>query len=73
MIRRSFIVGVMLASFTLPALAAQYYVAQNATDKTCKVVAKKPDGKTWIELGAAYKTKKDADAALKAEASCKTG
>lgn len=65
--------GLMLASFTLPALAAtQYFVAQNAMDKTCKVLTKKPDGKKWVELGDAYKSKKDADAALKADTSCKS-
>lgn len=71
MLRKSALVIAMLATFTLPALAAtHYYVAQNSTSKACKIVTKKPH-KPWMEVGKAYGSMKDATVGLKADVNCK--
>jgi hypothetical protein len=56
-----------------PAFAAEYFVVQNATSKKCSVASKKPasDKLTLVGDGSAYKSKKDARAALKAADACK--
>ena len=73
MFRRTVIALATLSLCSLPAFAAtEYWVAKSASTKKCEVVTKKPDGKTLIEVGmAAYKNKKEADAAMKAAAECK--
>jgi hypothetical protein len=54
-----------------PALAAEFYVAQDPTTKKCKILEEKPDGKTWIMIGtASYPTKEEAKVAKKAAAEC---
>ena len=61
-----------MVSLAAPASAATFYVAQSPTTKTCMVVAKKPDGKTAALVGTdTYKTKKTAEAAMKAASDCK--
>jgi hypothetical protein len=56
-----------------PAFAAtEYFVAQKASDKSCSVVNKKPDGKTAMMIGtASYKTQALAKAAMTKAAECK--
>jgi hypothetical protein len=62
-------IALMIAT---PALAAEYYVAQDPTTKKCKIVEEKPDGKSLIMIGtASYPTKDEAKAAKKASAECK--
>jgi hypothetical protein len=52
--------------------ATEFWVAKSAATKKCEVVAAKPDGKTMMEIGkAAYKTKAEAETAMKAAADCK--
>jgi hypothetical protein len=48
-----------------PAMAAEFYVAKDATNKKCKIVNTKPDEKTMTMLGtSSYATKDEAKAAL---------
>jgi len=73
MFRRSVVTLAMLSLCSLPALAAtEYWVAKSASTKKCEVVTKKPDGKTFIEVGmVSHKNKKEAETAMKAAAECK--
>jgi len=66
------IAGLLVAGFVTPALAAEYYVAQNNSTHKCSIVSKKPDGKTLTMLGAeGFKTKSQAENALKGMTECK--
>jgi hypothetical protein len=60
-------------AFTAPVAAAtEYYVAQDTATKKCSIVTKKPDGKKMMDVGMMmYKTKADAEKAMKASAGCK--
>jgi hypothetical protein len=62
-----------LAGFSLPALAAEeFYVAKNEATKKCEVTEVKPDGKKLMMIDKdMYKTKTEAEAALKTAADCK--
>jgi len=73
MFRRSVIAFATLSLFSLPAFAAtEFWVAKNASTNKCEVVAKKPDGKMMVEIGkAGYRTKGQAEKAMKAAADCK--
>ena len=73
MFRRSVIAFATLSLCSLPAFAAtEFWVAKNASTNKCEVVAKKPDGKMMVEIGkAGYRTKGQAEKALKAAADCK--
>jgi opacity protein-like surface antigen len=57
-----------------PAFAVDYYVVQNAKSKKCTVATKKPASDKVVLVGdsAGYKTKKDAQTALKGADACKT-
>ncbi len=71
---QKFLIAVSLLVFIVsPALAAEYYVAQDPTTKTCKVVEAKPDGKTTLMIGTlSYETKAEAFmAAAKDKIDCK--
>jgi hypothetical protein len=66
------IAGLLVAGFVTPAFAAEFYVAQNATSHKCSVMSKKPDGKTMMMLGTeGFKTKSDAENAMKGMTECK--
>jgi hypothetical protein len=66
------IAGLLVAGFVTPALAAEYYVAQNNSTHKCSIVSKRPDGKTLTMLGAeGFKTKSAAESALKGMSECK--
>lgn len=55
-----------------PAFAAEYYVVQNAASKKCSVAAKKPTSDKVTLVGdGAYKSRKEAQTALKAADACK--
>ena len=73
MLRRTVIAIAALSIFSLPAFAAtEYWVAKSAATHKCEVVAKKPDGKKYMEVGPiAHKNKKEAVAAMKSAAECK--
>ena len=66
--RKFVIVGLTLAAFATPALAQEFYVVQDTATKRCTIVDKKPTVATQVivnESGAIYKTRTEADAALK--------
>jgi len=66
------IAGLLIAGMATPALAAEYYVAQNASSHKCSIVSHKPDGKTLTMLGnEGFKTKSEAQNALKGMSECK--
>ena len=72
MYRKYVVAAAMIVAFAAPAFAAEFYVAQNAADKTCSVVEAKPDGKTAMMVGkTSYKSKDEADKAMKDAAECK--
>jgi hypothetical protein len=63
---------IALAALATPAFAAEFYVAQDAATKACQVSEAKPDGTAMMQRGtAAYATKEEAEAAMKADAECK--
>jgi hypothetical protein len=71
MSRKHLILGALVASLAAPASAATYYVAQNIKSKTCLVVTAKPKGKTLNQVGTeSYKSRKAAQAAMKAAPDC---
>jgi hypothetical protein len=58
---------VLLFAISSPALAAEYYVAKDATTQICKIAKEKPDGTKLVMVGTkAYATKDEAKAARKA-------
>jgi hypothetical protein len=71
--KKTLIAVLLIAGLATPALAAgQYFVAQSNSSHKCSVVARKPDGKTMTMLGTAgFKTKAEAQAALKGMSECK--
>jgi hypothetical protein len=66
-----YVIATLLVIIGTPALAAEYYVAQDPTTKRCNVTREKPDGKASVMVGTAYATKEDAKAAKKANPDCK--
>jgi hypothetical protein len=73
MFRRAAIAAAALSLLCLPAFAAtEFWVAKSASTNKCEVVSKKPDGKTYMEVGkAGHKTKAAAEKAMKSAAECK--
>lgn len=66
------IAALLIAGLATPALAAQFYVAQNTSSHKCSIVSQKPDGKNLTLVGAeGYKTRAAAEAAMKGSAQCK--
>jgi hypothetical protein len=66
------IAALLVAGLVTPALAAEYYVAQNNSTHKCSIVSQKPDGKTLTMLGTqGFRTKSEAESALKGMSSCK--
>lgn len=67
------VTALALVSFTMPALAAtEWYIVKNTSTKKCEVTEKKADGKKLVAVGMnVFKTKAEAEAALKSAADCK--
>ena len=66
------IAGLLIAGMATPALAAEYYVAQNTRSHKCSIVSHKPDGKSLTMLGSdGFKTRSAAENALKGMSECK--
>jgi hypothetical protein len=62
----------VLMAVATPALAAEFYIAQDPTTKECTVIEEKPDGQTKVMMGTkVYATKEEAKAARKANPDCK--
>ena len=69
--KKYLIAGLLVAGFVTPALAAEYYVAQDSSSHKCSVVSKKPDGTKQIMLGTdGFKTKSEAHNALMGMTEC---
>lgn len=73
------IAGALVAGFVLPAVAqtvSEYYLVQDTKTKTCKIVQEKPaSGGEWTMIspdGKIYKTRSDAESALKTTKICET-
>jgi hypothetical protein len=61
------IVASVLIFAVSPALAAEFYVAQDPSTKDCTIVEAKPDGTTMMMVGtSSYPAKEEARAALRA-------
>ncbi len=71
--KKTLIAGLLIAGLATPAFAAsQYFVAQNTSSHKCSIVSKKPHGKSLTMLGTdAFKTKTEAENALKGMSECK--
>jgi hypothetical protein len=66
------IAGLLIAGMATPALAAEYYVAQNTSSHKCSIVSHKPDGKSLTMLGSeGFKTRSAAESALKGMSECR--
>ena len=75
MFRQYLLAAVLAGAFVAPAFAAHvdfWIVVQDLKTQKCSVETTKPDGKTAIMIGkVTYKTKAEAEAALKASKMCK--
>ncbi len=74
MYRKLLLTAALATAFVAPAFAATpvWYVEQSAKTKKCAVTEKKPNGTSEMQIGTAdYKTKADAEKAMKAAAECK--
>ena len=69
--RRYLLAAALVAVFTGPALAAQFYVVMKSTTKTCHIIRIPPDGKKRVLVGGtSYPTKEEAIAAEKTAPEC---
>ncbi len=63
----------LVAAFAMPALAADtFYLVQDSATMECSVVDAAPTSDTMKVIGSAHETMEQAEAALKADASCAT-
>ena len=70
--KTSLVAGLLVAGLVTPALAAQYYVAQNNTTHKCSIMSQKPTGAKLTLLGSdGFKTKSDARSAMKGMSECR--
>ncbi|MGE0259271.1 MAG: hypothetical protein AB7T18_10995 [Alphaproteobacteria bacterium] len=73
------VAGALVAGFVLPAAAQnanEYYLVQDTKTKTCKIVQEKPaSGGEWTMIspeGKVYKTRSEAESALKTTTICES-
>ena len=65
------ILAALAVAFATPALAAQYYVGQDAAINECRVVSQEPDGTTMKMVGSgAYRSEADAEKAIPSLTAC---
>ena len=63
----------LVVAFAIPAFAAEeFYLVQDTATKHCSIVEAKPTESTMKVVGAAHKTRAQAEAAMKADKSCIT-
>jgi type IV secretory pathway component VirB8 len=63
----------LVVAFAIPAFAAEeFYLVQDTATKHCSIVEAKPTESTMKAVGAAHKTRAQAEAAMKADKSCIT-
>jgi hypothetical protein len=62
------------AAFATPALAQEFYVVQDSATKRCEIVAQKPSSTTTTVVGdGIYKTRVEAESAMKTVKVCDSG
>ena len=65
------IFAALAVAFATPALAANYYVGQDAATNECQVVSQEPDGTTMKMVGSgAYKSEAEAAEAIQSLTDC---
>jgi hypothetical protein len=71
--KKLLIASVAIAAFATPALA-DFYVVQDSSSKHCSIVEQRPTTTTTTVIGGnkVYKTRTEADNALKTEKVCST-
>ena len=71
---KKLICAAVLVAFVTPALAAEFYVVQDAGTKKCTIVDKQPEVKTTVVVGdgKVYTTKTEAEAGMKTVKICTT-
>jgi hypothetical protein len=74
MIARLVIAAMITAGLTLPASALNFYVVQDVKSHKCSVLPKKPKSKkvVLVKGSVIYKSRTEAQAALRTFAACKT-
>jgi hypothetical protein len=73
MITRFFAGCILLTAIVTPALADEYYVVRDTTTKKCTIVEKRPTSSTVVMVGPlAFKTRTEAEGAMKTEKVCVT-
>jgi hypothetical protein len=74
--RKIILAGALLAGFVLPALAdTSYYIVQDTGTKKCRIVEQKPVSREVTVVGGdgvVYKTKTEAETAMKTVKVCTT-
>ena len=74
--RNVILAGALLAGFVLPALAdTSYYIVQDTSTKKCRIVDQKPITREVTVVGGdgvVYKTKTEAETAMKTVKVCTT-
>ena len=70
---RLFAVSILLMAIVTPALADEYYVVRDTATKRCTIVEKRPTSSTVVMVGPlAFKTRTEAEGAIKTEKVCVT-
>ena len=72
--------GALIAGFAVPAVAQTtttetYYLVQDVKTKKCTITQQKPTGTEWTMIGSdgtVYKTKTEAETAMKTTKVCET-
>ena len=63
--------AILIASFTLPALADEYYIVKEPHTKQCQIVTTRPTEKTVTIVGnTVYKTRTEAEGGMKTVKIC---
>jgi hypothetical protein len=68
---QKYLIAALIVFAVSPALAAEFYVAQNPNTKRCRVVENKPDGTKLMMVGTkSYPTLAEARVARRAASEC---
>ena len=66
--------SMLLTTFAIPAAAAEFYVVQSPSTKTCTIVEQKPVGQSMVVVGdgKVFTTRAEAESAMKTITVCKS-
>ena len=68
---KALVTAAFVVALATPALAAQFYVAQDPATKQCQVMNQKPDGTSMKLVGSgAYKSEAEAEQAIQSLTEC---